>query len=558
MALQACSIWNMQTFLGGTYHIPDYQREYSWEDNELSDFWDDLESTRNDPDQLVHFFGQIVVHNDDEKAKYIIDGQQRTITSVIFLRALQLCYKQIYDETGNPDAEEQYSDISGKFIGRLTVRKGNSLHLILNVLDCDYFREHIQLGTPDPRTKEKKKSHDRMRKAFLFFAEKLNIALAGCGDNVEDHLECLDAYFDAFALRFNVLYMEATKLEEAFVIFETLNARGKDLETADLLKNYIFSQSKDVSLAQKQWNNMVATLDKADPTKFIRHFWNSCHEFTRDKALYRTISKEISSPKASKDLLATLVKLAPTYHSIAFPNEDSIFQNATLLSSLNALRVLKARSFYPVILAMQQSDPSFSESEIALVASAIETYVFRNQTIYGKVANTSERFFASLAKQIYEGVFDNCDEICNRIHSELIPDDAFQTAFALWTPARSEKEIIRYVLTRIHKHIDRTMELNLDASEVHIEHIMPVDASKWSISSEVHDSYLWRLGNLMLLSGPINISISNRPFDEKKGEYLNSKIEPNKAVGQLDTWDEKTIKARQEDLSTYALQIWKV
>ena len=62
----------------------------------------------------------------------------------------------------------------------------------------------------------------------------------------------------------------------------------------------------------------------------------------------------------------------------------------------------------------------------------------------------------------------------------------------------------------------------------------------------------------MLLSGPINISISNRPFDEKKGEYLNSKIEPNKAVGQLDTWDEKTIKARQEDLSTYALQIWKV
>ena len=108
MALQSCSIWNMQTFLSGTYHIPDYQREYSWEADELSDFWDDLEATRNDSDQLVHFFGQIVVHN-DEKAKYIIDGQQRTITSVIFLRALQLCYKQIRDDTDNLDAEAKYN-----------------------------------------------------------------------------------------------------------------------------------------------------------------------------------------------------------------------------------------------------------------------------------------------------------------------------------------------------------------------------------------------------------------------------------------------------------------
>ena len=83
MALQNCSIWDMRTFLGNTYRIPDYQREYSWEEDELGDFWDDLESTRQDSDQAPHFFGQIVVHHDG-KEKYIIDGQQRTITSVIF------------------------------------------------------------------------------------------------------------------------------------------------------------------------------------------------------------------------------------------------------------------------------------------------------------------------------------------------------------------------------------------------------------------------------------------------------------------------------------------
>lgn len=83
MALQNCSIWNMKTYLGETYFIPDYQREYSWEADELGDFWDDLVATKKDPDMAPHFFGQVVVHH-DEQAKYIIDGQQRTITSVIF------------------------------------------------------------------------------------------------------------------------------------------------------------------------------------------------------------------------------------------------------------------------------------------------------------------------------------------------------------------------------------------------------------------------------------------------------------------------------------------
>ena len=72
MALQNSSIWNMHTFLGGTYHIPDYQREYSWEAEEIGDFWDDLDATRNDPDKMIHFFGQVVVHSDEEDNKKYI------------------------------------------------------------------------------------------------------------------------------------------------------------------------------------------------------------------------------------------------------------------------------------------------------------------------------------------------------------------------------------------------------------------------------------------------------------------------------------------------------
>ena len=69
MALQNCAIQTMNTFLGNTYYIPNYQREYSWEDAELSDFWDDLNTTKESSDSADHFFGQIVIHNDESSKK---------------------------------------------------------------------------------------------------------------------------------------------------------------------------------------------------------------------------------------------------------------------------------------------------------------------------------------------------------------------------------------------------------------------------------------------------------------------------------------------------------
>lgn len=127
MGLGNAAQQKMKIYLGETYYIPDYQREYTWESNELSDFWEDLIYTKDDPDEMSHFFGQIVVHNDEEeKKKYIIDGQQRTITSVIFLSALQDFYEKIFIETKNQDADDKRSEIA-TLIGRCTSKKMNSI-----------------------------------------------------------------------------------------------------------------------------------------------------------------------------------------------------------------------------------------------------------------------------------------------------------------------------------------------------------------------------------------------------------------------------------------------
>ncbi len=551
MALQNSSIESMNTFLNRIYYIPNYQREYSWEQTELEDFWDDLEATKND-EEMNHFFGQVVIHNDENnKKKYIIDGQQRTITSTIFMRVLQLQFEQLYKESGMEEADYKKSDIASIHIGRK-----DKLHLTLGQLDNDYFRENIQLGQPDKLQKGIKKSHERLKKAFFYFTEKLDAALEICCDS-SDKLDCLTEYYDTFVSKFNVLYMEATKLEEAFVIFETLNARGRDLETADLLKNFIFSQSKDIDVAQNEWNRMVNQLDKTDPTKYIRHYWNSCNSFTRDKALYRAISKNVSNPRKSKELLKNLDKYAQCYHDMVTPSDNIGFKDEKLIQSLKALKTLKASTFYPVVLAMKQAQAGFSETDIQKVVANIESYVFRNSTICGKTANKAEIFFAELAKDIYDGVYDDVNTICRTIKDGMASDQEFGDAFERWSGTKNGKEIIRYILRKIHKHLDADMEINIDTSEVHIEHIMPEDASQWNVDEETHDEYLWRLGNLTLLAGTLNISASNKPFDEKKDKYAASKIEPNKDLAAFTCWDKAAIEKRQQKLREYAVKIWE-
>ena len=558
MALQNYAIEPMKTFTSERYAIPNYQREYAWEDDEVSDFISDLEEIKGRTDSM-HFFGQIVVHNDETaNKKYIIDGQQRTITSMIYLRVLQIFYSHLYLNTKYKPAEKKDVLLSS-FIGEYSDEE-KSLHLTLGTSDNDFFVQNIILAEEPSDKKAKKKSWERMRKAFKRIYEHVKAEYCAVNDTVEK-MKCLNQFFDAFTENFKVMYMEATKLEEAFIIFETLNARGKDLETADLLKNFIFSKSQDISEAQKKWNSMITKLDKVDPTNYIRHYWNSSNEFTREKALYRAIVQQVKKPKDAKDLVDDLDKFAQCYHDMAFPEDNNDFTDVKLVKSLKNLKILKARTFYPVILAMKQAKENYTDADIRIVAEKIETYVFRNFTICGKVAGAGERFLADVALRIYDDL-TNVDLICKEINKGIIGDKEFQAAFEVWSS--TNREIIRYILRKLDKYIAPTEELSIDNNDIHIEHIMPVDNTKWQVPEELHSEYLWRLGNLTLLSGTINKSISNDVFPVKVSEYTGSKIELNKMLHTMEDGSQRSawnvpddIENRQKKFAEQAVKIWK-
>jgi hypothetical protein len=86
---------------------------------------------------------------------------------------------------------------------------------------------------------------------------------------------------------------------------------------------------------------------------------------------------------------------------------------------------------------------------------------------------------------------------------------------------------------------------------------MPQKSDRWLIDEDTHEKYLWRLGNLALLSGVKNESISNKPFEEKKHEYESSAICPNKEIAKNNSWGTDEIIERQQEFAMIAKKIWK-
>ena len=198
----------------------------------------------------------------------------------------------------------------------------------------------------------------------------------------------------------------------------------------------------------------------------------------------------------------------------------------------------------------------FSEVNIKEVAKLIESLFVRNCVIAGRVANKYEILFADIAYCIYEKKYTVVEDICNEIKKDIIKDDEFKVIFS--TFKGNAKHVIRYLFRSINKLIAKETEILNDNKKIHIEHIMPENIKNWDINEDIHEEFLWRLGNLTLLGSEYNKNVSNKSFDEKKKIYDKSEILITRKLLDYDIWNENTIQKRQEQLAELALKAWSI
>jgi len=541
------------------YFVPEYQRGYSWGENQLEDLWVDLTDLYEGEMVTSHFFGQMVIHSDNTARKrYIVDGQQRTSTAVILLDAFRSVYKMMYEQ-GKVDAKYEIEDITSMYIGR-TSDKRFEPRLFLNDNDRIFFADRIQKEEKAQLTAttllKLKKAEMLIHKASVYFEKKLREFLERFNDLDTQYKE-IKKLLSNFLNNFIFMSIETQDMNEAFIIFETLNARGRELEIADLLKNHVFRTAGDnIADAKVSWDTMIANLDGINPTKFIRHYWNAQHRFVREKDLYMVIRRTINSPVKVTALMNDLVHLSELYTSLNHPHQMTYFKEPTLIEQNKEINNLGAQSYYPIIMAIVIK--GFSEAEISTIHSVIECFIVRNFTVAGKTANRSEKNFSGIAQKIAQNELKTVDEVVQAINSLIISDEEFYESFKLFEVKRSD--VIRYLLRKIHNHSSMETRIIPDNEAVHIEHILPKKirhVDDWKIDADKHKEYLNRFGNVTLLGQEYNRSAVNKDFESKKEIYQKSEIPMTLDLINYREWTVEDIERRQEGLAKDALEVWK-
>lgn len=535
--------------------VPVYQRSFTWRKDQVKELVSDLGGALNRKD-AEYFLGSIVLTASTEDGRpFVVDGQQRLATVAMIYSAIRDYFFQ--------ESDERQLDIERKYLVSTVLRsKEREPRLRLNEVDDDFFRKHA-LAPPksaERQTKPSTDSHRRIAEALATIREAIDdVARAAPKDPLTTLLDWIEYLHDSV----HVIVVQVPDEANAFLIFETLNDRGLDLSIADLLKNYVFGQSRDrLETAKGNWLRATAALEGIGGdelvTTFIRHFWSSKHGYVREKDLYRNLKSRIATKQTAIDFTAELADNARLYAAIL--NSDHEFwqgHGSEAKQHVATLLKLRLEQYRPLLLACAHM---FQQEEIKKVLRLLLSWNVRLLITGGLGSGTMESRYSEAGKSVREGKIKTAAQLAKAMTDFVPSDGAFRDAFAI---ARvSQHFLARYYLLAVEREMqgEQHPELvpNADEEEVNLEHILPQKPDKkWGAFTEETAKVLYRrLGNLTLMKSSGNSELGNKPFAVKKKAYRRSRLKITKSIIEYDGWSPETIEDRQQKLAEVAVRTW--
>lgn len=537
---------------GLRYSVPKYQRDYSWDKEQWSDLWYDVLQMIEEQDS--HYMGYLVLQTNDDKNYQIIDGQQRLTTLCILILAVIDYLKKLPGTEDEKKANElRAQNIHTSYIGNMDMLTLTSVNkLVLNRNNDHFYKTYLSPLQEMPR-RGLNASEKLLKSAF----ENFSAYLTGKYKKAEELIGFVDGLVS------NIFFTVITVTDElnAFKVFETLNARGVQLSSSDLLKNYIFSVANTNDLHQTKldeleniWSEIADILKDTQISDFLRFYWNSTHKTIRKKQLYKTIRNEIKAPEAAFSLLRDMRGKADIFMALRNPDDElwrtvpGVSENLRLLKLFNVTQ--------PLPLLMSAYSHLQEEAFSSLLAKTV-IISFRYNLICGKNPNEQEAVYNKVALYIEENKAFKTEDLKAGIY---VSDAEFEQAFAYKEFAYNSRnnKIAKYILGRIEK-FESTADIDVDAST--LEHILPDRPSEaWSWADIKIQQFKYRLGNMTLLEAGKNKDLGNASFAEKKEVYKTSTVPMTLKIGNSDIeeWTEENIENRQREMAKRAKGIWKV
>ena len=534
------------------YEVPKYQRDYSWDKEQWSDLWYDLMQMIDEKDS--HYMGYLVLQTSDDKNYQIIDGQQRLTTiCVLILAVVDSLLNLPGTDKEKEDNKKRAENIRSTYIGNMDMLTLTSVNkLVLNRNNDHFYRTY--LSTLQEMPKRGLKASERLLKSsFETFKSYLEIKYRSAKELVVFIENLVN----------NIFFTVITVTDElnAFKVFETLNARGVQLSSSDLLKNYIFSVANTNDLHQTKldeleniWAEIADILKDSQISDYLRFYWNSTHKTIRKNQLYKTIRNEIKTPEEAFSLLRDMRKKADIYIALRSPDDELWRAQPEVSTNLGLLKLFNVIQPIPLLMSAYSN---LSERDFSSLLTKIVIISFRYNVICGKNPNELENVYNKVALDINKTKSYKTEDLKAGIY---VTDAEFEQTFAYkeFVYSSRNNQIAKYILGKIEKFESGA---SIDISSSTLEHILPDNPNEeWNWNDVKIQQFHYRLGNMTLLEAGKNRDLGNVSFSEKKAVYKKSTVPMTVEIGNsdLEEWTENCIDTRQKKMANEAKGIWKI
>ena len=570
------------------FHVPKYQREYTWKKWQWEQLLNDIEE--NDPG---YFMGSIICVNDmqkittgDELIFEVVDGQQRLTTLSLLLAAIHSKLTDAmdtYEPTDDQDKEEARScitNIRAKLVKRKKDAKleeagafkvGKNVYFLRMQPSAqnhnleDYLYLLSEAGLIETQPKQPYVGNRLFGRAYSFFQEKLSA-------DVTELLKLMERINQLMFVQITV-----DSQADAFTLFESLNNRGVPLSAMEIIKNKMLAQMEkkhDINIDDsfEKWQNLVEAIpDANDQERFLRHFYNAFKnrkEIKVDKVTRATRSLiiRIYETLINRDAAVLFEKLtqgATTYGKLL----RSDFEQKSIATSLTELDRISSAPVYLLLLYLFSLETTqFQEKDfLEKVVDLLARYFIRRNVTDNPPTRQIDQALIDVVESCAEHINDNQKLTFNWFVEKLINNakpaslEEFKTALDGHI-YDSNSGMARYVLIQIDTlHHSREYKPDFWARDDKgrfiwtVEHVLP-QAEKlpahWmnmiaegdrQKAGDLQDEWVHRLGNLTL-SG-YNSDLATGAFEKKQklskdrsflGHKINIGYQNNLALNSLE------------------------
>ncbi|ONF97418.1 DUF262 domain-containing protein [Sphingomonas jeddahensis] len=523
-------------FSNNMFEIPRFQREYSWGEDEVDDFWTDL---RGSLELESYFLGLMIFTTPTSTAhgrKQVVDGQQRIITISLLANAL-------YHEALARDRKALAERIQAAFLRSIDYDSDEEVSRVKlsDPKDDATFQSILTRGMAAAATEEDGSVSARMIASYDFLVKRVREDLR------PDPFKRLGRWTDFLTNRLYLAVFVHPNPESAYQVYEVINTRGKDLTTADLLKNYVLSQSGvNQSQRYEQWQSISKqfTTDGGNNlVQYIRHVVTVESGYVLPKDLFGFIAGRMTLgdriPPAPHRLMELLSDRLPLYLQMIDPTAGGPADSEALgvFSALNSLGVLTVR---PILLACAGTADAQQGMEHIL------KLVVRRMVVGNLGTGNVERKFGEAAKSIRE--HGDWHAMVDSLQDLNPPRDEFESRLR----KRSlNKQVLQFLRRSI---IQNTVTPNVDG----FLHFIWVKNPPFGDLPE-NEGAFWAstIGNTFLSK------IEKRPKTVTDWPSFKQGMLPTAAdgewtlqLGKTDAWDAAAIEALGSDLAAEAGRIW--